>query len=81
MTSLIVGRAENFFFNPSVEITLYGYMDKPSKYEVSRHLTARLMVFMFHQQSAEWAQTVGTQSGNGTGVFGSFDNLLDAADE
>jgi hypothetical protein len=38
-------------------------------------------VFMFHQQSAEWAQTVGTQSGNGTGVFGSFDNLLDAADE
>lgn len=25
--SLAVGRAENFFSNPSVEITLYGYMD------------------------------------------------------
>jgi hypothetical protein len=33
---------------------------------------ARLMLFMFHQLSSEWAQQWDTESGNGTGVFGSL---------
>lgn len=40
--------------------------------KVDDTFAARLMLFMFHQLSAEWAQTVDTESGNGTGVFGSL---------
>lgn len=55
-------------------------MDKPRRYEVSRAFAARLTFFMFHQHSAEWAQTVDTKVGTGW-AFWQLDSLLDAADE
>lgn len=48
--------------------------------KVDDTFAARLMLFMFHQLSAEWAQTVDTEKWERDGRFWQLDSLLDAAD-